>query len=148
MRERHTANLASYLILERDGKILMMLRANTGYMDGMYQMPSGHIEQNEYPMETMIREAKEEVGIDLKPEDLEFIHTCYRINKGDATSDWINFYFKATKWKGEVVNAEPEKCDGLLWVPMDALPENTVDVVKQAVEHIRKGLPLSQIGRA
>ena len=148
MAEKHKARLASFVIFERDGKILMARRANTGYSDGMYQMPSGHIEANEYPIEAAIREAKEETGVDLKLEDLELVHVSYRINTYDTAGDYVDFFFKTTKWKGELIIAEPDKCDELLWVVPDALPENTVGVVKEAMTHIRAGRPFSSIGRA
>ncbi len=147
MKVRHTAKLASFAILERDGKILMARRFNTGYADGQYQMPSGHVEKDEYPIEAAAREAKEEIGVDIAIEDLKFVHASYRINKVDDAGDYVDFFFKATKWSGEVINAEPEKCDELVWVSMDAVPENTVPVLKEAVEYIREGLPFSEVGR-
>ena len=30
---------AAYLILQRDNQVLMLLRQNTGYMDGKYDLP-------------------------------------------------------------------------------------------------------------
>ncbi len=145
--EKHRARLASFVFLEREGKILLARRFNTGYMDGMYQMPSGHVEANEYPSEAAIREAKEEVGVDIQAGDLEFVHTSYRINTLDDAGDYVDFFFKTKKWEGEPENMEEEKCDGLLWVSIDELPENTVEVVKEAIAHIRKDLPFSEIGR-
>lgn len=147
MKVNHKANLAALVIFERDGKILLARRCNTGYADGMYQMPSGRIEENEYPVEAAIREVKEEVGVDVALSDLEFVHASYRINKLDDTGDYMEFFFKASKWTGEPINAEPHKCDDLMWVSLDNLPENTVPVIKEAIEYIRKGIPFSQIGR-
>ena len=71
-RERNKAVPAVYLILERDdGCILLMRRCNTGYQDGNYNLPSGHVEDGELPKAAMVREAKEEIGIDVAQEDLE-----------------------------------------------------------------------------
>jgi 8-oxo-dGTP diphosphatase len=147
MKIRHTAKLASFAILERDGKILLARRFNTGYADGQYQMPSGHVDKGEYPVEAAAREAKEEVGVDIAIEDLMFVHASYRINKVDDAGDYVDFFFKTAKWSGEVINAEPEKCDKLVWVSMSDLPENTVPVIKQVIEYIKKGIPFSEVGR-
>lgn len=133
--------------MEREGKILLLKRANTGYADGKYQMPSGSIEPQEYASEAAIREAKEEVGVDIRPEDLEFIHVSHRLAPSGG-NDWIDFFFRTERWEGEPVNAEPHKCDGLLWASIDDLPEDTVEVVKEAVAYVRKNLALSEIGRA
>lgn len=147
MAEKHKARLAAFAILERDGKILLTRRFNTGYADGQYQMPSGHIEANEYPIEAAAREAKEEVGVDIDIKDLEFVHTSYRINQVDTAGDYVDFFFKATKWSGEPINAEPEKCDEITWVPIEDLPPNTVPVIREVIEYIKARIPFSQIGR-
>ena len=147
MEIKHKARLAAFAILERDGKILLARRFNTGYADGQYQMPSGHVELNEYPIEAAAREAKEEVGVDINIKDLEFVHTSYRINQKDEAGDYVDFFFKTTKWSGEPSNMEPEKCDELIWVPITELPPNTVPVIKEVISYILKGIPFSQIGR-
>lgn len=146
MAEKHTARLASFVILEREGKMLLMQRLNTGYQDGRYQMPSGHIEPNEYPSEAAIRETKEELGIDIAPEDLTFLHASYRIKNRDG-GDYVDFFFRASKWAGEIINAEPAKCSGLIWAPMDQLPENTVPAIRTVIECLLKDGPFSEIGR-
>ena len=38
---------AVYLVLRRDQRVLMMLRQNTGYMDGMWDLPAGHVDAGE-----------------------------------------------------------------------------------------------------
>lgn len=147
MAEKHKARLAAFVLLERDGKILLASRCNTGYADGMYQMPSGHIEPDEYPVEAAAREAKEEVGVDIALADLEFVHVSYRINKIDSAGDYVDFFFRTTEWKGEPYIAEPDKCDDLVWVPLDALPENTVPTTREAIDELLKKKTLSEIGR-
>jgi mutator protein MutT len=146
MSDKHTARLASFVILERDGKILLSRRFNTGYADGLYQMPSGHVEAHEYPIEAAVREAKEEVGVDIDVADLTFVHTSFRITNDDV-GDYVDLFFKTSKWEGEPFNAEPDKCDELLWVPMTDLPENTVPVVREVIKRILAGEPFSEIGR-
>jgi 8-oxo-dGTP diphosphatase len=46
---------ASYLILFRDGKILLLKRANTGYEDGNYSVIAGHVEPGENFTQCIIR---------------------------------------------------------------------------------------------
>lgn len=145
MDTKHTARLAAFAILERDGKILLGRRFNTGYADGQYQMPSGHIEGGEYPADAAIREAKEEVGVDISLDDLEYVHTSYRITKDDK--DYIDFFFKTSKWVGEPINKEPHRCDELIWAPIDDLPQNIVPIVKKVLGLIKEGVQFSQIGK-
>lgn len=47
-------------------EILLALRKNTGYRDGKYELPGGHVEEGEDLMQAMVREAKEELMIEVK----------------------------------------------------------------------------------
>ncbi len=144
MADRPVLIPAAYIFLEKDGKFLLMRRANTGYEDGNYQNPSGHVEAGETPSETAIRETKEEVGVTIAPQDLEFVHTAVRLNK-ERTCFRIAFFFRAKKWKGEIQNMEPEKCDDLLWVSPDDLPSNTVSLIRNVLTSIQKGETFSEV---
>lgn len=75
MRERHKAVPAVYLFLKKDGRIFLMRRMNTGYEDGNYMVPSGHVEKGESLTDAMIRETMEEVGVSVRKEDLRLVHT-------------------------------------------------------------------------
>ena len=62
-----THRLAVYLILRRDDRVLFGLRRGTGYRDGEWGLPSGKLEAGERLLDAMVREAKEELGLDLDP---------------------------------------------------------------------------------
>lgn len=145
-RERNKAVPAVYLILERDdGCILLMRRCNTGYQDGNYNLPSGHVEDGELPVEAMIREAKEEIGIDLMREDLHFMHISYR-PKHDETGNRVDIFFHAMQWSGEVRNVELHKCNDLKWTHSNALPVNMTPHVRQIIGYVRQGIVYSELG--
>ena len=146
MKIRSKAVPAVYILLEQNGKILLGRRCNTGYQDGNYQVPAGHVEEGELPTEAIIRETKEEVNIDLAASDLELVHVGYR-PKHDQSGDRIDLFFKAKQWSGEVKNMEPEKCDDLNWFSWDNLPENTVFHVGEAFRCIKKGVFYNEISK-
>ncbi len=110
-------------------------------MDGFYGVPAGHLDGNETAREGCAREIHEEIGISIKPEDLAVVHVMHRKASLDER---IDFFMTATTYDGEIVNAEPEKCDDLQWFALDALPENVVDYVRVAIEHYRHGVPYSE----
>ena len=57
MKNRITSAVAVYLVLENKlQEILIARRCNTGYQDGMYQVPAGHLETGELPTEALIRD--------------------------------------------------------------------------------------------
>ncbi len=57
--------LASVAIIKYEGKLLMITRKN-GEFSGYWETPGGHIEQGETPEEAVIREVKEEAGVDVR----------------------------------------------------------------------------------
>jgi 8-oxo-dGTP diphosphatase len=130
------------LLLERDGHIFLVRRTNTGFQDGYYCLPAGHKEEGESAAAAIIREAKEEVDIDIDPADLDFIHVTHRTSDGER----VSFYFQPRTWVGEPRNAEPHKADDAGWFPLSALPENIMDFQKAALAEIRAGKMYSERG--
>lgn len=145
MQERHKAVPAVYLMLEKDGKYLLCRRFQTGYQDGNYNLPSGHLEALELPTVGLIREAKEEIGIDLQPDDVKFVHVSCRPDF-DGSGDRIDFFFWAKTWAGEVVNAEPDKCDDMRWLSPEDFPANMTPHVRSAFEDVLAGVPFREHG--
>ena len=134
---------SSYLFLIKDNKILLQRRFQTGYEDGNYGVPAGHLEGEETAREGCVREIKEEIGIDLKPENLDVVHVMFRKASHDER---IDFFVTASSYKGEVRNCEPHKCDDLRWFPLNELPQNTVEYVRTAIEHYKNRITYSEFG--
>ena len=145
MAERFKVYFAVYLVLEKDGKILMAKRSNTGYMDGMYSLVAGHVDGNETVYQAMQRETKEEVNIDILLEDMKVVHVSHR-NSNGGEREYIDVYLKASKFSGELNNLEPNKCSDLTWFECDNLPEEIVPEVKKVLEDILKGEIFSTLG--
>lgn len=137
-----------YLTLEKDKKILLLRRINTGFEDGNYSMIAGHIDRGETVMTAIIREAEEEASIKINFKDLKVVHVMHRFspNSGIGQRTRIDFFVKAEKWTGEPKNLEPEKCDDLNWFDINNLPKNTIPYVRQAIENILKGVFYSEYG--
>ncbi len=135
--------VAVFLILEQDGKVLLQRRFNTGWMDGMYTLPSGHVEQGESVNTALIREAKEEIGISLERKNARLVHVMHR--KSDER-EYIDFFFEANEWDGGPANMEPAKCDQLLWSSVDTLPDETLPFVKSVVTSDRTGMRFTTLG--
>lgn len=142
--ERFRAILSVYLVLQReDGQVLLLLRQNTGFCDGQYGLPAGHVDGNERLHDAMIREAKEEAGVDVQEQDLQLIHTMHR-HSGDH--ERVDFFFLCTKWEGEVTNVEPHKCKELAWYSLDKLPSNIIEYYQQMFTEYQKGNNISYFG--
>jgi 8-oxo-dGTP diphosphatase len=140
MRAKFPATV--HLFFFRNDEILLLRRFNTGYRDGWYSVPAGHLDGGETVMAAAIREAREEVGVQIDPSALVFSSVMHR-NEGDER---IDFFVHIKNWEGDPVNTEPEKCDELRWTPLDALPANIIPYVKRALENHREGVPFDEFG--
>src|SRR3989344_1143576 len=140
-KPRNKAVVAVYLmLLDVNEGILIARRCNTGYEDGKYNFPSGHVEEGESPIEALIRETEEELGKvmadELRSETPKLRHVSWR-PKHDHTGDRIDMYFEhqTLRSKEKIVNGEPDKCDDLKWVYINReLPENFVPHSRVAFE--------------
>ncbi|AJC58588.1 NUDIX domain-containing protein [Streptomyces sp. 769] len=130
------------LILERpDGAVCLAERQGTGYADGQLNLPSGKVEPDEDVFAAVIREAREEIGIDVERDALRIVHTMYFRNPEGETR--VGWFFTATHWSGTPTNREPHKCAGLSWHLPDQLPHNTVRYNALGIAHHLKGEPFS-----
>lgn len=133
--ERFKLVSAVHLFLIRDGKVLLSRRFNTGYEDGNYSVVAGHLEGGEEVKAAAIREAREEVGIEILPPDLQVVGVMHR----KSNDERVDFFLTTTSWSGEITNREPDRCDQLAWFDLDRLPENMVPYVGRALDNYRRG---------
>jgi 8-oxo-dGTP diphosphatase len=142
---RYRSIVDVYVLLQRaDGMILLLERAGTGYADGQFCPPSGHLEAGESVVQGVIREAQEEVGVLIDPGDLTFSHVVHHRNPEGQPR--IGFFFTATRWTGEPVNREPHKCAGLLWADPARPPADTVPYSAAALDAMAHGAVFSLDG--
>lgn len=146
-KERPRVIPAAYLVLVRGNRILLARRFNTGFQDGQYSFPAGHLGGDEETLsQAVVREAAEETGVEIHSANLELVHVMHRKQKEPTDRRRIDLFFMARKWKGEPKIMEPDKCDDLGWFELDDLPDNTIAYVKQAVSCFRKNIKYSDYG--
>ena len=133
---------AHLLLANIDGHVLFGRRQNTGFGDGSYHLPAGHLEAGESVVQALIREAKEEIGITIAPEFIEFSHVMHN-SSGDGR---IAFFFTVRQWDGTPENREPEKCSELRWFPLNDLPGQLIGYCRAALGHIAAGESFSVYG--
>ena len=124
--ERHTFLATVNIFLLKEDKILLIRRANTGFFDGSYEAPAGHIDGGEPVRKAAAREAFEEVGVAIHPEDLKVVHVMHRYGE---KAERIEFFLVAEKWEDEPQNKEPDKCDDVAWFVLNNLREMVREMV-------------------
>jgi len=137
-----------HLLFFRANQVLLLRRFNTGYEDGNYSLPAGHLDGGETVRMAARREALEEIGVHIEVEDIAFATVMHRKsdNTLPGTDERVDFFVQIKAWDGEPFNAEPEKCDELLWCEIDALPENTIPYVRQAIRNSLDNVPFDEFG--
>lgn len=144
MKTRYKQIAACYLILKKQNKVLLLRRYNTGFMDSKYSLPAGHIEKNEAARDSIIREAKEEIGITIKLKDIKLAHFMHRQEFENPTEKRFCLFWSAIKWTGQPQILEKDKCDDLKWFLINQLPSNMISYVRQAIRYSEKGISYSE----
>ncbi|PSR62271.1 NUDIX hydrolase [Nocardia sp. MDA0666] len=139
---RHKVTGDVHLVLCRNNEILFGRRTNTGFEDGAWHLPSGHLEADESVIEALIREAQEEVGITVKAEDVHFVHVMHNSSSGGRMA----FFFSVRSWERQPENMEPDKCAELQWFSANELPEHMIDYCRVAMGHIASRRSFSTYG--
>lgn len=121
-KKRSGASVNVHLILRRGKEILFHLRKNTHYCSGMWGLVAGHVEEGESGVAALIREAREEIGLELSPAQLHLVHVMHR--RTDRFN--VDLFFDCPSWEGIIQNCEPDKCERLEFFRLEALPPNQV----------------------
>lgn len=149
MGERYRIRTAVMLFLFRNRnnsiEILLQKRQNTGYADDMWDCAaSGHVEANESMKTALVREAKEELNIDIDIKNVEFatlIHKC----TPETKDSYNNIFFAVTLYKGVPTINEPEKCSDLQWFNINNLPDDLLQDRKKALDNYFSKIPYDEL---
>jgi 8-oxo-dGTP diphosphatase len=141
MRERLCCPVDVYMLLEREGRVLMLRRAaGAAYAPLLLCPPSGHVEAGEEVAHAAIRETAEESGIELRRGEVRWVAVVqHRAPGGDMRIGW--FFAAAPGWAGEPVNREPAKHSELVWVDPAAPAGDLVAYTWAGLAAWRAGAP-------
>ena len=118
---------AVHMIITKDNKILLQKRKGSKLWPGYYALPAGHIDEGETQFDALIREAQEELGINIDPKNILNSYVVLRRNffeiDGKQLEPYIDYYFDIEEFEGIPKIMEEDKCDVLIWADVDNLPE-------------------------
>lgn len=122
MDRTERVELATICLVYKNNKVLLQNRVKEDWKG--YALPGGHIEQGESVVESVIREVKEETGLDIQNPVLCGIKQ-FPIEGGR----YLIFLFKTSEFSGELVSS-PE--GEMVWVDRDQL--SVLDTVEDFEE--------------
>ncbi|MEV0453798.1 NUDIX domain-containing protein [Catellatospora methionotrophica] len=107
------------VLRDRAGRVLFARRAAHLYAGGQYNLVSGKAEPGEDVYTAMAREAHEEVGVLLPVSDLRPLGVVHTAGSHRPRTGFVFLAEHDPDRHGAVVNAEPDKCDDLIWAHPD-----------------------------
>ena len=115
---------AAYVFLLDDGRVLLQLRAGTGYYDGWWgASAAGHVEAGESVLDAAVRESAEEIGVAIAPDALAPLTTMHRTGpSGTPVDQRVDFFFACREWSGEPALLEPKAEELALVRPRTTCP--------------------------
>jgi len=131
------------VLIRKNRKGLFALRSNTGFKDGQYCVPGGHVEVSETFRQAARREVLEETGLHVRPEDLVYKLTVHRNSGKDIR---IDVWFEAMAWTGEPKNGVPHEHSEITWLDLDNLPDNIADFIAVGLENIAEDQAYAEFG--
>lgn len=84
-------------LFDEQGRVLFLRRAGTGFFDGFWSLPGGHVENGESLRQAAVRELAEELGIEVAQEALTPVAVVHRA----SDTNRIEFLFEARRWQGK-----------------------------------------------
>ena len=145
MTERAKFKAVVNLIIKQDDKFLLYFR-NDGffaYDGGWWALPAGHIEQGETPAQAAVREAKEEMDIDILLKDLEFVNVMSNLAN---QTEGFDFFFIVHKYLGTIRNCEGDKCVMMKYFSFDEIDKMThvITATRIAMKAVKNGIKYSE----
>lgn len=139
--------MAVILVFRQGDQVALLHRQNTNWMNGHWGVVGGKVDVGESAIHAAMREAKEEVGVNVNLGTNDVSAVLYRTaNDRDDLSPWVDVIFEITAWEGELHNAEPDSHSEMKWFSRDELPENLTPFTKKYLSMLDDGIKYDETG--
>ncbi|MCK9224420.1 MAG: 8-oxo-dGTP diphosphatase [Candidatus Muirbacterium halophilum] len=102
----------------KDNKVLLLYRnkKQNDMHEGKWVAPGGHIEHNETPYEALLREIKEETGLNVLKASLKIMLTFPEDGTTPFGELWYGFVYLIEEFNGELIKCNEGE---LSWIELD-----------------------------
>jgi len=122
---RSIHRLVSKVIIRNDSNQILLAKVKRGHFTGFWTLPGGYMDHDEHPSIGCVRETMEELGIDIKLNDIKPVITQKIFN--DEGISFVSFTYQAT-WNGDInqLTLQTEEIEEASWFSPDDALENAV----------------------
>lgn len=140
--DEYICDLRTVAVLVNDNKILVQREKN----GNEYALPGGHIKIGETLEDGLIRETREEMGVNIKCKRLLWSEECFWEWNGKQTHN-IAFYYLVELCNGfEIIDSgefvsQKDNCNVVIgWLPIEQLESVTIypEFLKQEIHHLNE----------
>ncbi|KAG1647452.1 CTP pyrophosphohydrolase [Nymphon striatum] len=97
-------------LVRGDTVLLCHRHPNRRWYPNVWDVPGGHVDPGESPLDALVRELREELGIEIDPT------LAVSVLRSSPKPDLDIEIWAVPSWQGEIVNAEPDEHDELRWL--------------------------------
>lgn len=134
-----TFRSAVHMFIMDGDNVLLQKRKGSKLWPGYYALPAGHIDEGENQYDALVREAREELGIEIDLNSISNEKVVLRRNlfeiEGKQLEFYIDYYFNIGKYEGIPQIMEKDKCDELVWADINNLPEPFINYEGDFIEN-------------
>ncbi|MEG6507726.1 8-oxo-dGTP diphosphatase MutT [Methyloligella sp. 2.7D] len=113
--QQKLVTVAACVLVDADGLVLLAKRPEGRPLAGLWEFPGGKVDAGETPEAALVRELREELGIEVAEEDLTPLTF---VSHGYPAFHLLMPIYRCGRWRGEVAGLEGQE---LAWVRPDGL---------------------------
>lgn len=106
-------HVAAGILFDSSGRVLVAKRDPRAHQGGLWEFPGGKIEDGESPRDALVRELREEIGIEAT-EMAPFMRVPYQYTERFVLLD----FWHVTRWSGQASGREGQQ---IAWRRLDSL---------------------------
>lgn len=122
------------VIIVRDGRFLAVRRSIEPRL-GWWDLPGGFCDGWEHPADTAVREAREELGVDIRLDDFVGMYLGTYVFQGE-TVPVLDCFWLAEITAGDIRLDHTENSE-YAWWPLDDPPELAFDTMNRAIGEVK-----------
>ena len=107
------------LVKDKDGRVLLQMRTKHDWPG--WTLPGGHVEKGENLVQSVIREVKEETGLDVRNAEGGYLFTYKRENPGEGDNYFVDVYRFVMDVEDKDLKLQTEETDGYMFATLEQI---------------------------